>query len=96
MPAHHVSFRQLPKLQVAAKIQYEVAKELRWLANGRPPRGRRRRSEWQARSLRVFVVLGSVPEPFSPRKIGKYLHFSVCSSTETEEGLLERASVQLG
>ncbi|GJU69119.1 hypothetical protein Tco_1255378 [Tanacetum coccineum] len=33
----------------AAKIQYEVAEELRWLANGRPPRGRRRRSEWQVR-----------------------------------------------
>ncbi|GJW42095.1 hypothetical protein Tco_0070894 [Tanacetum coccineum] len=31
-----------------------------------------------------------------PQKIGKYLHFSLCSGTETEEGLLERASVQLG
>ncbi|GKC68566.1 hypothetical protein Tco_1101164, partial [Tanacetum coccineum] len=31
-----------------------------------------------------------------PYKIGKYLHFSVCSGIETEEGLLERASVQLG
>ncbi|GJV14557.1 hypothetical protein Tco_1359880 [Tanacetum coccineum] len=30
-----------------------------------------------------------------PLKIGKYLHFSVCSGTETEEGLLERASVKL-
>ncbi|GJS03340.1 hypothetical protein Tco_0319848 [Tanacetum coccineum] len=30
------------------------------------------------------------------RNLGKYLYFSVCSGTETEEGLLERAPVQLG
>ncbi|GKF95198.1 hypothetical protein Tco_0287933, partial [Tanacetum coccineum] len=34
---------------VAAKIQYEVLEELRWLANGSPPRGKRWRLEWQVR-----------------------------------------------
>ncbi|GKC07953.1 hypothetical protein Tco_0999563 [Tanacetum coccineum] len=29
-------------------------------------------------------------------EIRKYLHFNICRSTETEEGILERASVQLG
>ncbi|GKB45160.1 hypothetical protein Tco_0890102 [Tanacetum coccineum] len=37
-----------------------------------------------------------VIEQLRQYKIEKYLHFSVCSGTDTEEGLLERASVQLG
>ncbi|GJR84280.1 hypothetical protein Tco_0155065 [Tanacetum coccineum] len=47
-------------------------------------------------------VLASVAEVPSAsalqvlRKIGKYLHLSVCSGTETKEGLLVGTSVQLG
>ncbi|GJV00513.1 hypothetical protein Tco_1329783 [Tanacetum coccineum] len=36
--------------------------------------------------LAELSMLGSVPEPVS-LSIGKYLHFSLCSGTETEEGL---------
>ncbi|GJT83047.1 zinc finger MYM-type protein 1-like protein [Tanacetum coccineum] len=39
------------------------------------------------------TLLGSVPESFS---LSVLRRFSVCSGTETEEGLLERASIQLG
>ncbi|GJV44098.1 hypothetical protein Tco_1428634 [Tanacetum coccineum] len=38
----------------------------------------------------------TIYKQIGPQKIGKYLHFSVCSGIETKEGLLERASVQLG
>ncbi|GJS65158.1 hypothetical protein Tco_0679722 [Tanacetum coccineum] len=43
-----------------------------------------------------FVVGGTSVKKIRDPKIGKYLHFSVCSGTEAEEGLLERALVQLG
>ncbi|GJS04729.1 hypothetical protein Tco_0321237 [Tanacetum coccineum] len=48
------------------------------------------------KQMRVIEQLRQYNGIYCPQKIGKYLHFSVCSGIETEEGLLERASVQLG